>query len=107
MTVHWTRRILHIPSWPSVRKFTKMAAGEALYGHGMAMFRIIVELRQQLLHMAHFINAKPISDHHPMNMFQTQDGDGLSCNIRVKLDETGNYAGIEVPQCTTTVPLQP
>ncbi|WP_234906226.1 hypothetical protein [Rhizobium rhizogenes] len=37
--VHRTRRILHIPSWSSVWKFTKLAAGQALYGHGVAMLR--------------------------------------------------------------------
>ena len=31
---------------------------------------------KQVLHMAHFINAKPISDHHPMNMLQSQDSAG-------------------------------
>ncbi|AYG58831.1 hypothetical protein CCGE525_08455 [Rhizobium jaguaris] len=45
-----------------------MAARQAPYGRGVAMFRTAEELRQQWLRMAHVNNAKPVSDHHPMNM---------------------------------------
>ena len=84
-----------------------MAAGDALQGHGVAMFRLMEELGQRLLRMAHFNNAKPVSDHHPMNKFHTLDSDRLSRNMRVKLDETGIYAGKIEPQRSITLPLQP
>ena len=58
------------------------------------MVRIRVGLREQVLHGAHFINAKPISNHHPMNKFQMQDSNSHPAK-RVKLDETGYYLGIQ------------
>lgn len=36
--------------------------------HGVAMFRMMEELRQQMLTHGTFNNAKPVSDHHPMNV---------------------------------------
>jgi hypothetical protein len=51
-------------------------------------------MREQVLHGAHFVNAKPISDHHPMNIFQMQDSKSHPAK-RVKLDETGFYLGIQ------------
>ncbi|GAJ91793.1 hypothetical protein RRH01S_02_04610 [Rhizobium rhizogenes NBRC 13257] len=66
--VQRTFRIVHIPSWSSVRKFTKLAARQALHGRGVAMSRTDEELRQQWLRKAHVNNAKPVSGHHPMNM---------------------------------------
>jgi hypothetical protein len=58
------------------------------------MFRTGVGLREQVLHGAHFINAKPISGHHPMNKFQMQDSNSHPAE-RVKLDETGFYLGMQ------------
>lgn len=66
------------------------------------MFRIRVELRKQMLHGAHFVNAKPISDHHPMNKFQMQDSYSHPAK-RVKLDETGFYLGIQYLKARTRV----
>jgi hypothetical protein len=60
-----------------------------------------------VLHMANFINAKPISDHHPMNIFQSQDSAGHPAKKRVKLDETGIYTGMKSLNAQTRVPLQP
>ena len=70
------------------------------------MLRIRVGLREQVLHVAHFVNAKPISDHHPMNKFQTQDSNGRPAK-RVKLDETGSYLGIQYLKGANTLRPQP
>lgn len=53
-----------------------------------------------MLHAAHFVNAKPISDHHPMNKFQMQDSNCHPAK-RVKLDETGSYLGIQYLKART------
>ena len=53
-----------------------------------------------MLHGAHFVNAKPISDHHPMNKFQIQDSRSHPAK-RVKLDETGFYLGIQYLEART------
>lgn len=63
------------------------------------MLRVMEELRQHLLRMAHFNNAKPVSDHHPGNMTVRQIANELSFRTRVKLDETGVYDGKVEPQC--------
>ena len=64
------------------------------------MFLTKVGLREQVLRGAHFINAKPISDHHPMNKFQMQDSKSHRAK-RVKLDETGSYLGIQYLKART------
>jgi hypothetical protein len=65
----------------------------------MAMSRVMEELRQQSLRMAHFNNARPVSDHHPVNAIMLQKAQGLSRYMRVKLVETGNYDGKVEPLC--------
>ncbi|MGB8315335.1 MAG: hypothetical protein WCE69_12710 [Aestuariivirga sp.] len=70
------------------------------------MFRTGGGLGEQVLHAAHFINAKPISDHHPMNKFQMQDSNSHPAK-RVKLDETGSYLGMQDLKAANAARAQP
>ncbi len=70
-----------------------MTAENTPQGHGVAMFRMAGELGQRMLRGAKINNAKPVSDHHPMNRFNARDSIKRSRNTGAKLDETGIYAG--------------
>ncbi|EJN03831.1 hypothetical protein [Phyllobacterium sp. YR531] len=48
-----------------------MAAGETLYGRGVAMSQVVEKRRPQILRVAHLNIAIPVSDHHPVNMRYT------------------------------------
>ena len=67
------------------------------------MFWTAGEMGQRRLHGAKFNNAKPVSDHHPMNRFQMRDSIKRSRNMGVKLDETGIYAGKVEPLWSATI----